>query len=95
MLVVGQDVKEFTADSLMRYISMVFQNVYLFYDTIENNIRFGNPDATHEQVVEAAKRGRCHAFFSDLPQGYGTVVEKVVLLYLAAKNSRFPLHVPF
>ncbi|MDD3394487.1 MAG: ATP-binding cassette domain-containing protein [Anaerotignum sp.] len=74
VLVVGQDVKGFTADSLMRYISMVFQNVYLFYDTIENNIRFGNPDATHERVVEAAKRGRCHAFFSDLPQGYGTVV---------------------
>lgn len=74
VLVGGQDVKEYTADSLMCFISMVFQNVYLFHDTIENNIRFGNPDATHEQVVEAAKRARCNEFISDLPQGYGTMV---------------------
>lgn len=74
-VIVGrQNVKDYTADSLMRYISMVFQNVYLFNDTIENNIRFGNPDATHEQVVEAAKRAQCHEFISDLPQGYGTMV---------------------
>jgi len=74
VLVDGQNVKDYTADSLMRYISMVFQNVYLFNDTIENNIRFGNPDATHEQVVEAASRARCHAFISALPDGYDTLV---------------------
>jgi ATP-binding cassette subfamily B protein len=70
----GVDVKEMTCDSLLRYVSMVFQRVYLFADTIENNIKFGSPDATHEQVVEAAKRARCHDFISALPDGYETVV---------------------
>lgn len=70
----GHDVKEFTCDSLLKNISMVFQNVYLFHDTIENNIKFGCPDATHEQVVEAAKKACCHDFISALPQGYDTVI---------------------
>lgn len=74
VMVGGQDVKQYTADSLMKYISMVFQNVYLFNDTIENNIRFGAPDATAEQVVEAARRAQCHTFISALPNGYETVV---------------------
>ena len=74
VLVGGQDVKDCTADSLMKYISMVFQNVYLFHDTIENNIRFGNPKATDAQVIEAAKRARCHEFISSLPEGYHTIV---------------------
>ena len=70
----GHDVKEFTCDSLLKNTSMVFQNVYLFHDTIENNIKFGCPDATHEQVVEAAKKACCHDFISALPQGYDTVI---------------------
>lgn len=70
----GKDVKNYTADSLMRYISMVFQNVYLFNDTIENNIRFGNPDATHEQVAEAARRASCYEFITALPNGFDTMV---------------------
>jgi ATP-binding cassette subfamily B protein len=70
----GVDVKDMTCDSLLRYVSMVFQRVYLFQDTIENNIKFGKPDATHEQVVEAAKRARCHDFISALPTGYDTMV---------------------
>ena len=70
----GHDVKEFTCDSLLKNMSMVFQNVYLFHDTIENNIKFGCPDATHEQVVEAAKKACCHEFISALPQGYDTVI---------------------
>lgn len=74
VMVGGRDVKQYTADSLMKYISMVFQNVYLFNDTIENNIRFGAPDATPEQVVEAARRAQCHTFISALPNGYETVV---------------------
>lgn len=74
VLIDGKNVRDYTADSLLRYISMVFQNVYLFHDTIENNIRFGNPDATHEQIVEAAKKAQCHAFISALPDGYETVV---------------------
>ena len=74
VLIGGLDVKDYTADSLMGYISMVFQNVYLFNDTIENNIRFGNPDATHEEIVEAARRAQCHDFITALPEGYATVV---------------------
>ena len=63
-------------DSLMKNISMVFQSVYLFNDTIENNIKFGRPDATHDQVVEAAKRACCHDFISQLPDGYDTVLSE-------------------
>lgn len=70
----GHDVKEFTCDSLLKNMSMVFQNVYLFHDTIENNIKFGCPDATREQVVEAAKKACCHHFISALPKGYDTVI---------------------
>ena len=70
----GTDVRDFTLDSLMKNISMVFQSVYLFADTIENNIKFGCPDATHEQVVEAAKKACCHDFISALPDGYSTVI---------------------
>lgn len=53
---------------------MVFQDVYLFNDTVENNIRFGKPGATHDEVVEAARRARCHEFIEQLPQGYDTVL---------------------
>lgn len=68
----GENVKNFTIQSLMKQISIVFQNVYLFADTIENNIKFGKPDATHEEVVDAAKRACCHDFIMALPQGYET-----------------------
>lgn len=70
----GYDVREFTVDSLLRNFSMVFQDVYLFNDTLEANIAFGTAGATHEQVVEAAKRARCHDFISALPNGYDTIV---------------------
>ena len=70
----GIDVKDYKLDSLMKNISMVFQNVYLFPDTIENNIKFGSPNATHEDVVKAAKAARCHDFISALPEGYQTVI---------------------
>ena len=70
----GHDVREFTCESLLRNISMVFQNVYLFQDTVENNIKFGCPDATHEQVVAAAKAACCHDFILALPEGYDTVI---------------------
>ena len=72
----GADVRAGTAESLLENISMVFQNVYLFNDTVENNIRFGRPDATHGEVVAAAKRARCHDFILKLPQGYDTVLEE-------------------
>lgn len=70
----GHSVREYKLDSLMKNISMVFQNVYLFNDTVENNIRFGCPDADHEQVVEAAKAACCHEFITELPDGYDTVL---------------------
>ena len=70
----GTDVKEYKLDSLMKNISMVFQNVYLFQDTIENNIKFGKPDATHDEVVKAAKAACCHEFIEALPNGYQTVL---------------------
>lgn len=70
----GHDVRKFTVDSLLRNFSMVFQDVYLFNDTLEANIAFGTAGATHEQVVEAAKRARCHDFISALPNGYDTIV---------------------
>ena len=72
----GADVRAGTAESLLARISMVFQDVYLFNDTIESNIRFGVPEATHEQVVAAAEAARCHGFISALPQGYDTVLEE-------------------
>lgn len=70
----GHDLKEFTCDSLLTNISMVFQNVYLFNDTIRANICFGKPDATEEEIIEAAKKARCHGFIMALPKGYDTVV---------------------
>lgn len=70
----GHNLKEFTCDSLLSNISMVFQNVYLFNDTIRANICFGKPDATEEEMVAAAKKARCHEFIMAMPQGYDTVV---------------------
>ena len=70
----GHDVKEFTCDSLLSNISMVFQNVYLFHDTVRNNICFGKPDATEEEMIEAAKKACCHDFIMALPEGYDTVI---------------------
>lgn len=70
----GHNLKEFTCDSLLSNISMVFQNVYLFHDTIRANILFGKPDATEEEMIEAARKARCHDFIMALPQGYDTVV---------------------
>lgn len=70
----GHDVRDYTCDSLLKNFSIVFQRVYLFEDTIENNIRFGCPNASHEQVVAAAQKACCHDFISALPEGYRTKV---------------------
>ena len=70
----GHDVRDYDMDSLMRNFGFVFQNVYLFHDTVANNIRFGQPDAPMEKVIEAAKKARCHNFIMRLPQGYETVI---------------------
>lgn len=70
----GRNVKEYSMDSLMKNFSFVFQNVYLFQDTIANNIRFGQEDAPMEKVIEAAKKACCHDFIMALPNGYDTVI---------------------
>ena len=70
----GRDVRDYSMDNLMKNYSFVFQNVYLFHDTIANNIRFGEPDAPMERVIAAAKKACCHEFISQLPDGYDTVI---------------------
>lgn len=68
----GRDVRDYKVDSLLQNFSTVFQGVFLFDDTIENNIKFGSPEATHEQVVDAARRACCEEFIQALPNGYDT-----------------------
>ena len=70
----GRDVRDYSMDSLMKNYSFVFQRVYLFEDTIANNIRFGQPDAPMEKVIEAAKKACCHDFIMQLREGYDTVI---------------------
>ena len=70
----GHDVRDYSYDSLIRNFSFVFQSVYLFEDTIANNIRFGNPEASLEEVIEAAKKAACHDFILSLPDGYDTKI---------------------
>lgn len=74
VLVRDKDVRDVKLADLMDHISMVFQRVYLFQDTIYNNIAMGRPDATREEVVEAAKKARCYDFIMELPQGFDTVI---------------------
>ena len=72
----GVDIRDMTLSTLMSHISAVFQKVYLFNDTIENNILYGKPDATKEEVIAAAKQACCHDFIMSLPDGYQTMVNE-------------------
>ena len=74
VLVRGKDVRDVRLADLMDHISMVFQRVYLFQDTIYNNIAMGRPDAAREEVMEAAKKARCYDFIMALPNGFDTVI---------------------
>lgn len=74
VLLGGRNIKDYSFDSLMKNFSFVFQSVYLFEDTVANNIRFGEPDASMDRVIEAAKKARCHEFIMSLPKGYETVI---------------------
>lgn len=74
ILIGGKNIKDYKIENLMNSISMVFQDVYLFEDTIENNIKFGKQNASHEEVVQAAKKARCHEFIEVLPEGYNTLI---------------------
>ncbi len=70
----GTDIRKLPMDYLMSNLSMVFQKVYLFEDTVYNNISMGKPDATYEEVVAAAKKARCYDFIMNLPYGFDTLV---------------------
>lgn len=72
----GRDLRDYDMDSLMRNFSFVFQRVTLFKDTVANNIRFGQPEASMDEVIAAAKRARCHDFIMALPEGYDTVISE-------------------
>jgi len=72
----GKNIKDYSIDSLMRNFSFVFQNVYLFNDTIRNNVKIGKNDATDEEIIEACKKARCHDFIMSLPDGYDTVISE-------------------
>ena len=74
ILIGGKNIRDYKIENLMNSISMVFQDVYLFEDTIENNIKFGKQNASHEEVVQAAKKARCHEFIEALPEGYNTLI---------------------
>ena len=76
ILIGGKNIKDYKIENLMNSISMVFQDVYLFEDTIENNIKFGKQNASHEEVVQAAKKARCHKFIEALPEGYNTLIRE-------------------
>ena len=70
----GRDVREYTSGSLLKNFAIVFQNVYLFEDTVENNIRFGRPDASEDEIIAVAKKACCHDFIMTLPDGYQTTI---------------------
>lgn len=74
VMVGGVNIKELTDDNLLKHISMVFQKVYLFQDTIANNIRFGKPEAAMDEIILAARAAYCHDFIMALPKGYDTIV---------------------
>ena len=76
IIIDGTNVKDYRYDNLLSNFSFVFQDVYLFDDTVKNNIAFGNPDATDDEIVEVAKHARCHDFLMALPDGYETILQE-------------------
>lgn len=76
IIIDGTNVKDYRYDNLLSNFSFVFQDVYLFDDTVKNNIAFGNPDATDDEIVEVAKQARCHDFIMALPDGYETILQE-------------------
>ena len=74
VLIDGQDIRRAKLESLRRNVTLVHQDIYLFPDTIRNNIAFARPDASDEEIVEAAKLANIHDFIASLPQGYDTPV---------------------
>lgn len=87
----GVDVKDYSMNSLMNNFAFVFQTVYLFADTIENNIKFGCQNATHEEVVMAAKKACCHEFIMQLPDGYNTVIAEAGATLSGGEKQRISI----
>ena len=87
----GSDIRKFTLESLMNQISMVLQDVYLFHDSIANNIRFGCPGATREEVISAAKKACCHEFIMSLPEQYDTVIGENGLALPGGEKQRISI----
>ena len=90
ILVRGTDIRKLPLEGLMKQISMVFQRVYLFQDTVYNNISMGKPEASQEEVYEAARKARCYEFITALPQGFDTVIGEGERPYPAGKSREFP-----
>lgn len=88
ILIGGKDIRDMSMETLYKNISMVFQNVYLFKDTIYNNIAFGNDNATKEDVIEACKKARCYDFIMQLPQGFDTIVGEAGLSLSGGQRQR-------
>ena len=88
ILIGDVDIRDMSTETLYRNISMVFQNVYLFKDTIYNNIAFGNDEATKEDVIEACKKARCYDFIMALPDGFDTIVEEGGLSLSGGQRQR-------
>lgn len=76
VMIDGVNIKEYSYDDLLSKFTFVFQDVYLFDDTIKNNIKFGKPDAEDEEIMEVAKKACCHDFIMELPEGYDTVLQE-------------------
>lgn len=76
ILIDGKNIKDFKYDSLLSNFTFVFQDVYLFDDTVKNNIKFGKSNASDEEIIEVAKQAQCHDFIMKLPQGYDTVLQE-------------------
>lgn len=87
----GTDIREMSSDMLLSNISMVFQNVHLFNDTIENNIRFGCPSANLEEIIVASKKAKCHDFIMNLPEDYNTVIGENGSLLSGGERQRISI----
>ncbi len=87
----GTDIRQVNNDELLSRISVVFQDVHLFNDTIENNIRFGKSSATINEIVEASKKAKCHDFIMALPNGYGTIVGENGSLLSGGERQRISI----
>lgn len=87
----GIDIRDMSQETLYSCISMVFQNVYLFNDTIYNNIAFGNQDATKEQVIQASKKAKCYDFITALPEGFDTIIGEAGLNLSGGERQRISI----